>query len=348
MRSRLAMILLFLTIWSCAPDLLKKNGISLKNAASFPVGTVVTYGQLTTGDSVNSLIVSEFNRITPVTEMQMDSLMPKPYEFRWDRLDTVAAFSMKNNLQMFGHALSGHASNPGWLKEEKHDSASLSSFLQEYITTYVERYRDVVTGWNVVSEPIADSSGNFSNNLWYSVLGESYVDQAFVFARKADPRAELFINGFFPETDTLKLNALISLVSQLENRGVPVTGIGLQMHLYTDSPLEMIAIMLNKAADTRLKVYLSEVQILFNRTGRKVSRELTSDMATEQGKMYQHVAEMYRNIIPENQQFGITVLGFSDRNTSLPSPDAPDWPALFDHELRRKPAYFGILNGVRK
>jgi endo-1,4-beta-xylanase len=347
-------IILFMILASCASDILRGDNVSLKNAAAFPVGAAASYRQLTTDDSLRAVIVKEFNSITPENEMKMQSVMPMPDEFQWERIDSIAAFCSRHNMRLFGHVLVWHSSTPRWLTEAKHDSTSLSAFLKQYISVYVSRYKNIVDGWDVVNEAITDSAGTLRESYWYKMLGESYIDQAFIAAHEADPNAVLFINDYNIERDTVKLNATIDLINRLKSRGVPISGIGLQMHIRMDIPDEIIAHSLRKAADTGLKVHLSELDIIFNRHndkqggGEQIYDELTSEMAQEQAVKYQHVAEMYRNIVPENQQYGITVWGVSDRTTWIrPFFNLNDWPALYDDNLKRKPAYYGFLNGIR-
>lgn len=346
-------ILIFVFLCSCVSDILTGDRVTLRNAASFPIGTAASYRQLNTDDSIRAIIIKEFNSITPENDMKMYSIMPRPDEYQWERVDSIAAFCKRHDMRLFGHALVWHSATPRWLTEAEHDSVSLSLFLQEYINTYVSRYKGVVDGWDVVNEAVSDSGGAMRESFWFNMLGEKYIDIAFMAAHKADPNAVLFINDYNTERDTVKLQATIDLIKRLKSRGVPVSGIGLQMHTRLDIPIETIAYSLRKAAETGLKVHLSEVDIIFNRHndkrggGEQLYDELTSEMAQEQGEMYMHIATLYRNIVPRNQQYGITLWGFNDRTTWInPFFNLNDWPAIYDKNLKRKPAYYGLLNGV--
>ena len=48
---------------------------------------------------------------------------------------------------------------------------------------------------------------------WYDVLGEAYVDDAFIYARAADPSAKLYLNDFNIEYPGVKLDAMYALVA---------------------------------------------------------------------------------------------------------------------------------------
>ena len=349
----LSVLFILLIFYSCASDVLTGDRVTLKNAASFPIGTATSYRQLTSGDSISALILKEFNSITAENEMKMASIMPRANEYMWERVDSLAAFCARNDMRLFGHALVWHASTPRWATEAGFDSLSMAAFIKEYVTAYVSRYKGVVDGWDVVNEAITDSAGTMRSSLWYDTMGESFIDQAFIAAHEADPEAILFINDYNIERDTVKLNATIDLINRLKSRGVPISGIGLQMHTRMDIPNEVIAHSFRKAAATGLKVHLSELDVIFNRHndqrggGEQIYSELTSEMAQEQGEKYMAIADLYRSIVPKDQQYGITLWGFNDRTTWInPFFRLRDWPTIYDSNLQRKPAYYGLLNGL--
>ena len=353
MKTVLLLLMLLGFFCACTSNLLLGDQVSLKKVAPFPVGTAASYRQLSADDSIRSILIREFNSITPENEMKMFRIMPRPGEYNFEQADSIAAFCARHDMRLFGHTLVWHSATPQWVTEAGHDSTSLSALLNEYITTYVSRYKGQVHGWDVVNEAITDSAGTMRETFWYKMLGESYIDQAFIAAHEADPNAVLFINDYNTERDTVKLNATIDLINRLKSRGVPVSGIGLQMHLRMDIPNEIIAHSLRKAAETGLMVHISELDIIFNRHndkqggGEQIHKTLTSEMAQQQGEKYNHVAELYRNIVPEGQQYGITVWGFNDRTSWIkPFFEINDWPTLYDTGLKRKPAYYGLLNGI--
>jgi endo-1,4-beta-xylanase len=353
MKNRLTSIVFLAILISCQTNVPTRDPVSLKNTAPFPVGTAASYRQLMTDDSLRAVIVNEFNSITSENDMKMYSVMPRPGEFSWQRTDSIVAFCSRHNMRLFGHALVWHSATPRWLTEAGHDSTSLSAFMKDYIHTYVSRYKGVVDGWDVVNEPVTDSAGTMRETYWYNMLGETYIDQAFFAAHDADPKAILFINDYNTERDPVKLKATIDLINRLKSRGVPISGIGLQMHTRMDIPDEIIAWSLQQAAATGLQVHLSEVDIIFNRHndkqggGEQIYDSLTREMEQAQADKYRRLAQMYREFVPENQQYGITFWGFNDRTTWINGFfKLKDWPTIFDENLRKKPAYYGFLEGL--
>jgi endo-1,4-beta-xylanase len=189
--------------------------------------------------------------------------------------------------------------------------------------------------------------------VWYNNLGVEYIDRAFRYAHDADPDADLFYNDFNLERDLEKLNAAINLVTDLKANGTPIAGLGLQMHLRMDIPNDSIANALEKAAATGLKIHLSEMDIIFNThndsKGGGIQRvdQITQSLLEEQANKYKSIAQMYRDIVPEKQRFGISFWGFNDRDTWINHFfNLNDWPTLFDTNLDEKPAYYGFAEGL--
>ena len=94
---------------------------------------------------------------------------------------------------------------------------------------------DVAT-WDVVNEAIDQSQADgFRRSPWFNIIGPDFIDIAFQAAREAAPTAKLYYNDF-STTDTTKLAFIAALVSGMKSRGVPIDGVGHQMHNNVDFP----------------------------------------------------------------------------------------------------------------
>ncbi len=82
----------------------------------------------------------------------------------------------------------------------------------------------------MVNEAI-DDRGNPRETLWSQMIGPDYIEMAFRFAHEADPDAKLFYNDYNDESLNAKSNAVYALVKELKAKGVPIDGVGWQMHL---------------------------------------------------------------------------------------------------------------------
>jgi endo-1,4-beta-xylanase len=91
----------------------------------------------------------------------------------------------------------------------------------------------------VVNEAL-DENGNLRDSIWYNQPGigfsarkSKYIEQLFHWAHKADPKALLFYNEAEGEGLNSKSDAVYALVKDFRRRGVPIHGVGLQMHVST-------------------------------------------------------------------------------------------------------------------
>ncbi len=339
-------------IFSCNTE---KNDIGLKDNSSFPIGTAIKIETLLNDSILQDLQKSNFNSITSASDMKMNRILTSEDNYDWSRIDKIVDYAQLNNQRLFGHNLIWHSSTPKWVKEKALiDSIWLDTFMKDYITKYVSRYKGKVAAWDVVNEGLESHGGNIRKTMWYNVLGKDYIAKAFTYAHEADPNAILFYNDFNIERDTLKLNATLKLVNELKNQAVPIHGIGFQMHIRMDIPDETIAYALKKAAATGLQIHLSEVDIIFNKHddtrlgGIQIYDEITDKMKAAQAEKYKNLVLMYRKIVPKEQQYGITFWDFTDRDSWINGFfNLNDWPTLYDENLEPKPAYFGFLEGLK-
>ncbi|MCW2120421.1 endo-1,4-beta-xylanase [Flavobacterium sp. 7A] len=327
----------------------------LKNVSEFPIGTAININKLINDQALMALQVSNFNSITATSDMKMQSILPTENQFNWKKADTLLYYATKHNQRLFGHNLIWHSSTPKWVEEKgAKDNIWLGKFMKEYIQKYVGRYKGKVAGWDVVNEAFESAGGEYRKTFWYNNLGKEYIANAFRYAHEADPDAVLFYNDFNIESDTTKLNAVLKMVEDFKKEGVPIHGIGFQMHIRMDTPDEAIAYSLKKAAATGLQIHLSEVDIIFNSHnderlgGIEKFSSVTDEMKQAQAEKYKNLVLMYRRIVPKKQQFGITVWDFTDRDSWIKGFfNMKDWPTIYDEDLKPKPAYYGFQEGLK-
>ena len=74
---------------------------------------------------------------------------------------------------------------------------------------------------------------------------------------------------------------------------------------------------------------------------------ITKEMLNAQAKKYADLVKMYRDIVPKEQQYGITFWGFNDRDTWINRFfKMKDWPCIYNENLQPKPAFYGFLNAL--
>lgn len=330
-----------------------------RRLAVFPIGIAVNAGtgdkniiDSDTSSQQQAIVFTHFNQMTAGNEMKMSYLHPSENTFTFDKADAFVAFASANGVAVHGHTLIWHSDYqvPNFMKNY---SGDFSAMLKNHVKTIASHFSGKVVSWDVVNEALADSGGEkngLRNSVFYQKMGEDYIDQAFINAREADPTADLFYNDYSIENGSEKTKNMLSLVDRLKSRGVPITGVGFQMHVLTNWPsVSVIEKAMKDVADRGLKVKITELDVRVNNqydSSAPVYKSLTSEAAEKQKKRYREIVEAYLRAVPPTQRAGITVWGVWDADSWLNTPEHPDWPLLFDVNFQPKPALQGFADGL--
>jgi endo-1,4-beta-xylanase len=261
----LVVMLLFNGYAVSAQQTTDKKGLKDYYKNYFAIGVAVS-PQLLRNEDESSLIINQFNSLTPENAMKMGPIHPKESEYNWKDADSIVAFAQHHHLKIRGHNLCWHNQAPAWLFV---DSAGktvskelLLQRLKEHITAVVSRYKGAIYAWDVVNEAISDKPGEyFRNSAWYRICGEEFVAKAFEYAHAADPDAQLFYNDY-NEINTEKREKIYKLVKSLKDAGIPIHGIGLQGHWAINEPsAAQLDSTIARFASLGLKLQITELDI---------------------------------------------------------------------------------------
>src|SRR4029453_8223625 len=142
--------------------------------------------------------------------------------------DAIVGSAMSRGQRVKGHTLVWHGSTPSWLNSLP--QAEFRNAFEGHIRTGMGHYQGRIHAWDVVNEAIADDGSGLRDTVYRQKLGDTYIADAFRLARAADPQARLFYNDYGGEGMSAKANRIYDLVSDLISKGVPIDGVGLQMH----------------------------------------------------------------------------------------------------------------------
>lgn len=331
-----------------SPDLVipVDETVTLQKELPFRFGAAVNNNLLRTRTAYRNVVIKEFNSLTAENAMKFNQLHPAENTYTWAEADYLVDFAQTNGKRVHGHTLIWHKNPPLWVQNFQGDAAAWDNLLKTHIQTVVARYKGKVASWDVVNEAVAENGSLRTESIWYQKLGPEFIEKSFIYAHQADPDALLFYNDYGHEFGPTKRTAIINLVNGLIQKGVPIHGIGLQMHTrYTQSNANLSA-AITTAAATGLKVHIAELDIAMNPDG---IQDLTysAGLAEQQKAKYEFIVRTY-NAIPKNQQFGITTWNVGDSDSWIRGEySRPDWPLPFDDNYNRKAAYQGILDGVK-
>jgi len=298
-------------------------------------------------------LASEFGMLEPEDAMKWESLHPSPEKFDFSQADRIVAFAISHQMKVRGHTLVWHQQNPRWLMEGQHSPDQLGRILEQHIKTVVGHYRGKVFAWDVVNEAFDERvAGKFRSTIWYdqpgigrAIKGNSYIEDSFRWAHAADPEALLFYNDAEAEAMNSKSDAIYAMVQDFRRRGVPIDGVGFQMHLGNLHP-DIVSISENIGRFTALgvQVHITEMDVALpvDANGNARSREL------------QLQADVYRKIaaascLPHAGCTAIQTWGFTDKYSWIGSHSKHTQGAalLFDREYRSKPSYEGLKQTLR-
>jgi endo-1,4-beta-xylanase len=282
-------------------------------------GTALSTGHL--GDSAYTTIAGrEFSMVTPENEMKWDATEPSQNSFTFGAGDQIVNFATSHGQRVRGHALAWHSQQPPWVAGLS--GTALRNAMLNHVTTVATHYRGKVFSWDVVNEAFNEDGSRRASNL--QATGNDWIEAAFRAARSADPGAKLCYNDFNIDNATsAKTQAVISLVRDFKNRGVPIDCVGLQSHFTGGSsyPSNYRTTLANFAA-LGVDVHITELDI-------------TNAQPTP-----------YANVVNDCYAIarcaGITVWGVRDSDSWR----SGETPLLFDGAGNKKAAYTSVLNAL--
>ena len=340
----------------CKNELPGEKGLRDYYKNYFPIGVAIAPRDLK-GDEA-SLIISQFNSITPENAMKMGVIHPEENRYNWKDADQIVDFAQHHHIRVRGHNLCWHAQAPGWMFR---DSAGnlvskevLLQRLKEHITTVVNRYKGKLYAWDVVNEAIADDSAQFyRNSLWYKICGDEFIAKAFEYAHAADSKAVLFYNDYNTEVPA-KRQKIYTMLKKLLAEGVPVNGIGLQGHWSVNNPSgDALEKSIQMFSSLGLQVQITELdvsvygghqggQLVSSGFHRDTASAFTPEMEQQQLEKYKMIFDILRKY--KKQITGVTFWNLSDRYSWLDGRGRKNYPLLFDKNLQPKKAYWAVVD----
>lgn len=303
------------------------------------VGTSVVYQPLRRDATYAATLAREFDVITPENVMKFDATEPFPDTYTFGQADTLVQFAQAHQMQVHGHNLVWHQALPDWITQGTFTRDQLMTVLKNHVQSVVSHYKDQVNMWDVVNEGV-NEDGSLRQSIWERIIGSKYIDLAFQWAHEANPRAHLFYNDYDAEGMGVKSDAVYKLLKGMVERGIPIYGVGLQMHISIDRPpvpSDVIANMQRLAA-LGLKVQVTEmdVQIEIQADPRSLTERLEFQAQT--------YSAILRSCLAVKGCESFTMWGFTDRYTWIPQAVGhPDQPLIFDENYRPKPAYKALV-----
>ncbi len=301
-------------------------------------------------DAYCAAVAEHFSMIEPENALKWAAVRPSRDVFDFAPGDAVVRAARANGQRVRGHVLAWHAYNPGWLRRGRFEPSELCHMLQHHVETVAGHYAGDIFAWDVVNEVFADgASGRMRASMWYdrpgigfAGQGTRYVEQLFRWARAAAPDALLFYNDD-PSRSGSTATAMLGMVADFLHRGVPVDGVGLQLHLDLATDLPQLEDELGQFGALGVELHVTELDVA-----------IPTDAARQPVNAHdlERQADIYRAVVAAclrlPQCTAIQTWGVDDGHSWIPtfSHDAFGAALLLDASYRRKPAYRAVADAL--
>ena len=352
--------IMVMLISGCTADSGKSADKTLKDVFAehnMKIGTCVT-SAMVKNDSTSEILLSQFNSLTMENAMKPDSTFDqakskeagKPViEFNEEAL-SILEWAKENNYSMRGHTLIWYSQTPEWIFREGFEGSGAFVGREEMLSrmeaiisgTFAKLeelgYLDLFYAFDVVNEAWMED-GTMRQNHWSETIGDDYLWYAFYYADQYAPQSiDLYYNDY---NEQYKMDALLKFVDTLKDDSgrYLIDGIGLQAHLYTSDSLTSYFYVLDKLAETGLKIQLTELDICL---GKYMSPlQATDENLKMQGQFcYDLINGLFERVDSGKLKMdALTFWGFWD-NASWRKEYSP---LLYAEDFSPKYAYYGAM-----
>lgn len=302
-----------------------------------------------TGRTYDRLVKENFNALVAGNDMKFDAIEPQQGVFNFTNADLLVAYAKKYKMIVRGHTLLWHEQLPAWIRAGLTNGVangtftrqSLQAILKNHITTVVSRYAGKVQQWDVVNEAFDDGSTLLRNTIWKQVIGDDYIDSAFVWARRADPKAKLYLNDYSVEFKySSKADKMYNYVVGMQERKIPIDGVGMQCHFVCNTiNFSNFDANFKRYNALGLECIVTELDVRINKASYTSSPEY---WLARQAEDYR---KTLRTCLDNPNAKTIMMWGFTDKYSWIPSWSnyTYDYALPFDYNYAAKPAYNSMI-----
>ncbi len=307
------------------------------------IGAAVALNPLLTDINYRTLALEQFSMWTTENELKPQFVHPQPNAYDFKDADLLVGTALKNGIAVHGHTLVFGEANPAWMQTAA--PTDRQQIMTDHITTVMTHFKGRIGEWDVINEPLSDNDADYENNgdglrhhIWYQAMGQSYITTALKAAKSADPKAKLYINDYGLEEDGDRWTAMVKLIKQLQDQGVPLDGIGFEAHVYENSDHVNPSTLrrhIRQLANKGLVARVSEVDV-------------HGDDSSWQAKEYSGVLTA---CLSEPSCTAFSTWGITDRYGSTTSTD--EYPLSYGDDLlwspdyKAKPAYTNLIQTLQ-
>lgn len=306
-------------------------------------GSAVDSSLLEKEKTYTEIIKREFSVIVPVDELKFKSIQPSKGVFDFERMDKIVQFAKTNGMKVRGFApvWPNPKALPGWIKNNNFSADQLRKILKDHIQTIFSHYKnsnEIFECWEVANE-VFNIEGQFKDSVWSAIEPDpkNFLKLVFTWAHEANPKAKLFYNEAGHEFSGKKADVIYEALKELKAGGIPIHGIGFQMHLGWGEAFNAtdLKTTFRKFADLGLEIHITELDFPIE------DKNMSSSSLQDQAKKYFDVVS---SCLSEPKCTTIVTWGFTDKYSWIPLFKPGFGRATYlDENYSPKPAYFSLV-----
>ncbi len=318
-----------------------------------PVGCAVQADLLANDGEYRQAIIRDCDMVVTEDALKWDRLRPSRGKFDFTEGDAIVSFAQAAGLAVRGHALVFHGQVPPWL-DTMRSRAEAEAEMRKHITTVVGHYRGKIASWDVVNEFTDDSperGTGLRDTIWRRLIGNGYIEMALRIAAQADPSAQLVLSDYFLEFQgehyESRREVMLRTAQAMVTRGVPLHGIGMQGHLYSDRVVDRAAVgrFVAEVRALGLVVLVTELDV--------IDQTFPADLRQRDDLVAQQAFQLLDAISAAGGADAVLTWGLRDRDSwtrwHKPRPDGlPTRSLPLDDDLKPKPLHHVVQHFRRR
>jgi len=332
------------------------------------IGTAVAtqFEKSFTPEEMN-ILATHFDSVTPENCMKWHQMCPEEGTYRFEDIDRLMEFSIKNKQSFVGHTLlfNRDGDYQKWLFRDgtkEADAKLVWKRIEDHATKLMTRYPGKIDSWDVLNEFIEVPNPGYRVTDLTRVLGADFPERLFKLAAELAPKAKLTYNDFSVENPA-RLKAILAFVRKLRDKGCKIDVIGSQSHLEIgektgvnlDTMIKQFAAEGFRCALTELDVDVIPRHLYWNPKTRDDASKINPYVNGCPPAILEKQANTYREAMGAvmaniKHVDRVTFWGFTDARSWL-----NNWPwkrvnhgLLFDRESKPKPAFHAIAEALKK
>ncbi|MDP6934517.1 MAG: endo-1,4-beta-xylanase, partial [Myxococcota bacterium] len=303
------------------------------------IGAALSTTAFAKDEAYLSLFSENFSSLTPENATKWGLLQSESSTWDFSDAEGMVELAVNQGMAVRGHTLAWHNQLPDWIDDDSM-AETFALSVQAHVESVAAWDDGRIETWDVVNEALEDD-GSLRDSIWSQDLGSEWVADMFVLAHEQLPHAALFYNDYSIAWLNTKSDAVYAMVEQMLADGVPIDGVGMQVHVSAGSAPEPedLAENIRRFGDLGLEVHITEMDV-----------QMRDIAGVDDARLFAQARTYHRVVsacLEEPACTSISFWGFTDRYSWIDDHYGADDPLLWDEDLQPKPAHHAVMAALR-